>query len=99
MLGEVDKEQVQGGVLFPRQFLQSLFYEHHVNHQALGSELTLFFRQKVLSFAIVTQVTRDDFEEYFASVSYEGDATITATLGSTFLLVEHLNRCIFPSLR
>ena len=60
---EVDKAQVQGGVFLPRQFLQSSYYQHHVNGRALGSEPTLFLRQNVLAFAIVTQVTRDDFEE------------------------------------
>ena len=98
--GEVDKAQhVQGGVLLPRQFLQSSYYEHHVNRRALGFEPTLFLRQNVLAFAIVTQATRDDFEEYFAGVSREGDATIIATLSPIFLFVKHLNRCIFPLLR
>ena len=36
-------------------------------------------------------------KEYFAGVSHEGDATTIAT-PSIFLLVKHLNRCIFPSL-
>ena len=72
--GEVDKAQVQGGVVFPRQFLQSSHYEHHVNRRAfLGSEPTLFLQPNVLAFAIVTQAARDDFEEYFAGVSHEGD--------------------------
>ena len=97
--GEVDKAQVQGGVLLPRQFQQSSYYEHHVNRRALGSEPTLFLRQNVLAFAIVTQATRDDCEEYFAGVSHEGDATIIATLSPIFLHVKHLNRCIFPLLR
>ena len=97
--GEVDKAQVQGGVLLPRQFLQSSYYEHRVNRRALGSEPTLLLRQNVLAFAIVTQATRDDFEEYFAGVSHDGDATIIATLCPIFLLVEYLNRCIFPLLR
>ena len=97
--GEVDKAQVQGGVLLPRQFLQSSYYEHHVNRRELRSELTLLLRQNVLAFAIVTQATRDDFEEYFAGVSHEGDATIMATLSPIFVLVKHHNRCIFPLLR
>ena len=96
--GEVDKAQEQGGVL-PRQFLQSSYYEHHVNSRALGSEPTLFLRQNVLAFAIVTQTTRDDFEEYCYGVSHEGDATIIATPSPIFLLIKHLNRCIFPLLR
>ena len=97
--GEVDEAQVQGGVL-PRQFLQSSYYEHHVNRRALGSEPTLFLRQNVLAFAIIViQATRDDFEEYFVGVSHEGDATINATLSPIFLHVKHLNRCIFPLLR
>ena len=45
------------------------------------------------------EATRDDFEEYFADVSLDGDTTITATLCPIFLLVNHLNRCIFPLLR
>ena len=94
--GDVDKAQVQGGVLLPRQFLQSSYYEHHVNRRALGSEPTLFLWQNVLAFAIVAQATRDDFEEYFAGVGREGKATIIATLSPIFLLVKHLNRCIFP---
>ena len=97
--GEVDKAHVQGGVLLPRQFLQSSYYEHHINRRALGSEATLFLRQNVLAFAIVTQATRDDFEEYCAGVSHEGDDTMIATLSPIFLLVKHLNRCIFPLLR
>ena len=56
----------EGGVLLPRQFLQSSYYEHHVNRRALGSEPILFLRQNVLAFSIVTQATRDDSEEYFA---------------------------------
>ena len=72
--GEVDQAQVPGGVFLPRQFLQSSYCEHHVNRRALGSEPGLFLRQNVLAFAIVTQATRDDFEEYFAGVSHEGDA-------------------------
>ena len=96
--GEVDKAQVQGGVL-PRQFLQSSFYEHHVNRRALGFEPTPFLRQNVLTFAMVTQATRDDFEEYFSGVSHEGDATMIATLSPFFFFVKHLNRCIFPLLR
>ena len=97
--GEVDKTQVQGGVLLPRQFLQSSCYEHHVNRRALGFEPTLFLRQNVLVFAKVTQATRDDFEEYFAGVSHERDGTIMATLTPIFLLVKHLHRCLFPFLR
>ena len=95
---EVDKAQVQGGVLLPRQFLQSSYYEHHVNRSASGTEPTLFLRQNVLAFAIVTQATRDDFEEYFAGVSHEGDAMMIPTLSPIFL-VKHLNRCIFSLLR
>ena len=57
--GEADKAQVQGGVLLPRQFLQSSYYEHHVTRRALGSEPTLFLRQNIFAFAIVTQATRD----------------------------------------
>ena len=95
--GEVDKAQVKGGVLLPRQFLQSSYYEHHVHRRALGSEPTLFLRQNVLAFAIATQATHDDFEEYFAGLSQEGDATIIATLSP--IIVKHLNRCIFPLLR
>ena len=90
---------IKRGVLLPRQFLQSSYYEHHVNRRALGSEPTLFLWQNVLAFAIVTQATSDDFEEYFAGVSHEGDVTIIATLSPVFLLVKHLNRCIFPLLR
>ena len=93
--GEVDRAQVQGGVIFPPQFLQSSYYEHRVNRRGLRSESTLFLRQNVLAFALVTQATRYDFEEYFAGVSHEGDATIIATPSPIFLLVKHLNRCIF----
>ena len=32
-------------------------------------------------------------------MSHEGDATIIATLSQTFVVVKHLNRCIFPLLR
>ena len=96
---EVDKAQVQGGVLLPRQFQQSTYHEHHVNRRALESEPTLFFRQNFLAFAIVTEATRDDFEEYFAGVSHEGDATIIDTLSPIFLFVKHVHRCIFPLLR
>ena len=48
---------------------------------------------------MVSQATRDDFEDYFAGVSHEGDATIIATLRPVFLLVKHLSRCIFPLVR
>ena len=83
---------VRGGVLLPRQFLQSSYCEHHVNRRAFGFEPTLFPRQNVLAFAIiVTQAIRDDFEEYFAGMmSHEGDATIIATLSPIFLLAYHL---------
>ena len=50
--GEVDKAKVKGGVLLPRQFLQSSYYEHHVNRRAFGSGPTLFLRQNALAFAI-----------------------------------------------
>eukprot|EP00904_Undaria_pinnatifida_P013748 jgi/Undpi1/9503/HiC_scaffold_27.g11959.m1 len=88
----VDKSQVQGGVL-PRQYLQSSYYEHHVNRRALGSEPTLFLRQNVLAFAIVTQATHDHFEEYIAGVSHDNCHT------QSDLLVKHLNRCILALLR
>ena len=97
--GEANKAPVQGGVLLPRQFLQSSYYEHHVNRRALGSEPTLFLRQNVLAFAVVTKATRNDFEEYFACVSHEGDVTIVATLRPISPLVQHLNHFIFPLLR
>ena len=97
--GGVDKAQVQGSVFLPRQFLQSSYNEHHGNRRALGPEPTLFLRQNVLMFAVVTKATRDDFEEYFAGVSQDGDATIVDTFCSIFLLLQHLNRCIFPLLR
>ena len=67
--GEVDKAQVQGGVLLPRQFVQSSYYEDHVNRRALGYEPTPFLRQNVLAFAIVTQATRDGYEEYFPALA------------------------------
>ena len=60
---EVDKAQVQGGVLLPRQFLQSSFIlliRTSSQPSSVGSEPTLFLRQNVLAFAIVTQATRDD---------------------------------------
>ena len=96
---EVDRARVQGSVLLPRQFLQSSYYEHHVDRRVLGSEPTLFHRQNVVAFDKITQATPDDFEEYFLSVSHKGDATIITTLSPTCLLVKHLNRCIFPFLR
>ena len=48
---------------------------------------------------VVTEAARDDFEEHFAGVRHEGDATIVATLRYIFLLVWHLNSCILPLLR
>ena len=87
------------GVSFLRQFLQSSYYEHHVNCRALGSEPTLFLRKNVLAFAIVTRTTRDDIEENFAGVNHQGYATIIATLSPILLLVKHRNRCIFLLLR
>ena len=98
-LGKIDQAQLQGSFRLPRQFLQPSYYEHHANRGALGSELTLFLRQNFLAFAIITQATRDHFEEYTAGVTHEGDATIIATLSPVFLLVKHLSRCIFPLLR
>ena len=77
----------------------SSYYEHHVNRRSLGSGLTLFLQQNVLAFAMVTQATRDDIEEYFAGVSHERDATIIATISPIFVFVKHLNRCIVPFLR
>ena len=97
--GEVDKAQVRAGVLLPRQFLQSSYYEHHFGRRGLWSEPTLFFRPNVLAFANVPHASRDDFEEYLAGVSHEGDAMIIVTRSSIFLLVKHLNRCIFLLLR
>ena len=91
VFGEFHKAQIQESVLLPRQILQSLYYEHHVNRRALGSEPKLFLPQNVLAFAIVTQATLDDFEEHFAGVSHEGYATIIAILSPIFLLVKHLN--------
>ena len=97
--GDVVQAQVQRGVLVPRLFSQSSYYEHEAYRRALGSEATLFLRQNVLAFAVVTKATRDYFEEYFACVSQEGDATVVATLCPIFLLVPHPNRCTFPLLR
>ena len=85
--GEVDKAHVQGGVLLPRQFLQSSCYEHHVNRRALGSEPTLFLPQNVLAFEVVTKATRIGLEEHFAFVSHDGDITTVATPCPIFLLV------------
>ena len=96
--GEVDKAQKEG-MSFLCQFLQSSYYEHHVNCRALGSEPTLFLRKNVLAFAIVTRTTRDDIEENFAGVNHQGYATIIATLSPILFLVKHRNRCIFPLLR
>ena len=96
---EVNKPQVQWGVLLPCQFLQLSCNEHHVTRRALGSEPTLFFRQCVLAFAIVIQATRHDFEEYFAGVSHEQEATISATLSPIPVLEKRLNCCIFLMLR
>ena len=65
--GKVER-QLQGCCIFPRQFFQSSCYdEHHVNRRALEPEPTLLFRrQNILTFAVVTHATRDDFEECFA---------------------------------
>ena len=59
---KVDKEQIQEGDYLPCRFLQSSYYEHHVNRRAYGSEPTLFLRQNVLAFAVGPQATRDAFE-------------------------------------
>ena len=36
-----------------------------------------FLPPNVLAFAVVTNATREYFEEYFAGVSHEGDATVS----------------------
>ena len=46
----------------------------------------MFLRLNVLAFALVTRATRDDFEEYFAGVSHEGDAAIIDTLSPIFFM-------------
>ena len=95
--GEVNKVQVQGGVLLSAPV--PAVVERHINRRALGSEPTLFLRKIVLAFAVVTKTTRDEFKEYFACVSHEGVATIVASRCSIILFVQHLNRCIFGLLR
>ena len=98
--GEVDESRAQPYLLLPHQLLLASYYKHHVNCRALWSEPILFLRQNVLAFGIFTQAIRNYFdEEYFAGVSSEGDTTIIATLSPIFLLVKHLNRCIFSLLR
>ena len=59
---------------------------HHVNRRALGSQPTLSLPQTALAFAVVTEATRDDFEQYFAGLSHEGDAMKIATLSLVFFL-------------
>ena len=63
------------------------------------SKPTLFLLQSVRAVAVVTKATRGDFGEYFAGVSHEGNTNIVATLRPITLLVQHLDRCIFPLLR
>ena len=41
-LGDLDKPQVQGGVLLPPQFLEASYYEYHVIRRVLGSKATTF---------------------------------------------------------
>ena len=94
--GKVDKAQVLGGVLLPSQLLQSSYYEYHINRRTLSSEPTLLSRKNILAFAIVTQATRDGFEEYFTGVSHEGHAPTIGIHSPTFLLVKHLNRWVLP---
>ena len=85
--GKVDNAHEKRGVLLPRQFLQASHHEHHVDRRAVGFKSTLLLRGDAFPFAAATEAARDDFEEYFASVSHKGDAEIVTTLRSIFLLV------------
>ena len=97
---DIGKAQIPARVLLPPRFLQSSFYEHHVNRPSLVCQPTLFFRQNVLAYAVVVnKTTGDDLEEYFACVTLMGDTTIVAIPCTIFLLVRHLHRCTFPLLR
>ena len=81
-------KHMNSGVSFlPRQFLQASHHEHHVDRRAVGFKSTLLLRGDAFPFAAATEAARDDFEEYFASVSHKGDAEIVTTLRSIFLLV------------
>ena len=85
--GTVDKAHDPRGVVLPPQFLQASHHDHHVDRRAVRSKSTLLLRYDAFPFAVVTEAVRDDFEEYFAGVHPEGDATIVTTLRPIFLLV------------
>ena len=58
----------------------------NIDRRAVGSKSPLLLRYDAFLLAVVTGAARDDFEEQFASVRHNGDATIVSALRPIFLL-------------
>ena len=98
-LGEVDETREDRGTLLPRQLVESLDHEQHVERRAAWAKAALLLREDTLSLAVVAQACSDDFEQHFAGVCHEGDASEVAALHHVSLLEQDLDGRILPLLR
>ena len=83
------------------QLQQASYHENCIHLRAPRSEATLPLRQNDFPFAMVAEMTRHYFEEYFTGVRYVRDASIATTLrvppfflSSTMIVTFHC--CCMP---
>ena len=95
---EVDEAHVQRDFPLSTQFLQSADYEQHVDGGSRRPEAALLLRQYLLCFAEVAKAIGDDLQQYFAGVGDEWNPSEVVAVRSVRLLVEHLDRCVFPQM-
>ena len=92
--GEVDKAHKRRDDFLPRRFPQATDHNHVCLSSIAGSKTTLLLlRQDAFAFAVVAEVPRDDFAEYFAGVCHERDATTVCFLLCSTLIVAYFHYC------
>ena len=97
--GEVDKAYIQRNLFLPGQLLYPTNQAHHIGGRTVLSETTLFLRQNPRALAVLTEGTRDDFQQYLAGVRYQRDIRVVSTLCPILIFVEYHDEGIFPLLR
>ena len=97
--GEVDKVRGKRVVLGSRQVVETLGDEHHVVGESCRAEAMLLLKEDVLALTAAAQSAGDELEQDFATVRYEGNASVVGALRRVFLLEEHLDGGILPLLR
>ena len=95
---EVNEAHVEWDFRLSVQFLESANYEQHVDSGSRRPEAALLLRQYLRCFAEAAKAIGDDLQQYFADVGEEKNPPEVVAVGSVRLLVEHLDRCIFPLL-